>query len=115
MLDIKGSKLSTTYNFLITIIETLKEDSVNEGSSSDAKETVEEVLIEEIEKELASSAEIESIQDELSVSVVGLPPSTVVPPMTNEQATLSQTPAAEIPPAKLFTPVPLEARMSLGV
>ena len=35
--------------------------------------------------------------------------------MTNEQVELSKTSAADIPDEKIFTPVPLAARLSSGV
>ena len=47
--------------------------------------------------------------------MAGLPSDVVIPPMNNEQVEISKTPAAEIPPTKLFVPVPLAARMTSGI
>jgi len=47
--------------------------------------------------------------------VDGLPPNIVLPTMNNEQVELSKTSAADIPDDKLFTPVPLAARLTSGV
>jgi len=38
-----------------------------------------------------------------------------VPPVTKSEQQLLETPVAEVPPYKLFTPVPLAARLTTGV
>ena len=46
--------------------------------------------------------------------VAGIPLDLVVPPLTNEQVEIAETPATEIPVSKLFYPIPLAARMTQG-
>lgn len=92
--------------------ETAQEVNVDDNSTE--TETVKEVVLLEEEKP-APVEKIEALQEDLLVNVVGLSPDIVVPPMTNEQVQLAKLPAAEIPITKLFTPVPLEARMTSGV
>ena len=83
------------------------EDSSSEGTAAEPEEIPEE-------KKLAPAAEIKELAKALG-KVAGLPPNIVIPPMNNEQVAISKTPAADIPPTKLFVPVPLAARMTSGV
>ena len=120
--EYEGQSYTQSYSF---DIDFLKSEEIEQDQSKDqvadkpdeiqaetSDETSEQDL--PIAEQLAPAEAIEELTQGLKL-VGGLPPGIVLPPMSNQQVELSKTSAADVPVDKLFTAIPLAARLTSGV